>query len=126
MRKQRGITFSNTVWKDLKRRGFIFLRPELLEHSAQVDIFSNAKTIIATHGAGLSNIVFCPPGTKVFELFNKTLSTHAFYTLAHFGGLDYSCAVLDPLEIDKSVNPIDNQCHLDSVSYFEWIDKMGI
>jgi capsular polysaccharide biosynthesis protein len=126
MRGQRGLTFSDVVRRELERRGFIFVRPELLDHNSQVELFANASAVIATHGAGLSNLAFCQPGTKVLELFNKTLSTHAFYTIAEFGGLDYSCAVTDPLEPAKSGKPIDDDCHLDASTFFQWVDAVGL
>jgi len=126
MRGQRGLTFSDVVRRDLEKRGFVFVRPELLDHNSQVELFANASVIIATHGAGLSNLAFCQPGTKVLELFNNTLSTHAFYTVAHFGGLDYSCCVTDPLEPAKSGKPIDDDCHLDESTYSQWISAVGL
>ena len=123
MRNQRGVTFSDVVRKDLESKGFIFVRTQLLDHNTQVELFSNAREIIASHGAGLSNLVFCRPGTKVLELFNKTLSTHAFYTVSHFGGLVYSCAVTTSLKPDKSGKPIHDSSHLDEITYFQWINS---
>lgn len=36
----------------------------------QVTIFANAEIVVAPHGSGLTNLVFCPPDTKVVELFS--------------------------------------------------------
>ena len=126
MRNQRGVTFSEVVQRDLERRGFIFVRMHLLDHNTQVEIFSNASVIIASHGAGLSNLAFCRPGTKVLELFNNILSTHAFYTVAHFGGLSYSCAVTDTLKPARSGESIYDDCHLDAATYFQWVDAVDL
>jgi capsular polysaccharide biosynthesis protein len=35
----------------------------------QVGLFASASVIVAIHGAGLANLVFSRPGTKVIELF---------------------------------------------------------
>jgi len=35
----------------------------------QIELFSNADVVIGTHGAGLANILFCKPNTKVIEIF---------------------------------------------------------
>ena len=34
----------------------------------QINIFSEAKIVIGLHGAGLSNLLFCQPKTKVIEI----------------------------------------------------------
>ena len=35
----------------------------------QVDAFAAAQVVVAPHGAALGNLVFCPPGVRVLELF---------------------------------------------------------
>jgi capsular polysaccharide biosynthesis protein len=34
----------------------------------QILLFQSAEFVIGAHGAGLSNLLFCEPGTKVIEL----------------------------------------------------------
>lgn len=125
VRPQRGISFSSGALSTLKDKGFIFVRPELMDHRTQVALFANASAIIAPHGAGLSNLVFCKPGTHVLELFNKTLATHAFYTVALFGGLDYSCTVREAEEEPSSGKPIDKDSYLDEEILHEWLLSVG-
>lgn len=36
----------------------------------QIAVFANAKVIVAPHGSGLTNLVFCSPKTTVIELFS--------------------------------------------------------
>ena len=38
--------------------------------------------IVAPHGAGLSNLVFCRPGTTVIEIFSPQWLNLAFWKLA--------------------------------------------
>ena len=33
----------------------------------QIDLFRTARLVFGPHGAGLANLVFCPPGTKFLE-----------------------------------------------------------
>jgi len=47
---------------------FKLIDPSKLSLSQQVEAFSNAEIILGPHGAGLSNIMFCNPGTKVIEI----------------------------------------------------------
>ena len=39
-----------------------------MEMAEQIRLFASAKLVIAQHGAGLSNIVTCAPGTHVVEI----------------------------------------------------------
>ena len=41
------------------------LADEILD---QISFFLNAKVVLAPYGSGLANIVFCNPGTKVYEI----------------------------------------------------------
>lgn len=51
-------------------------------------VIRNATHIIAPHGAGLANIIFATPGTRVLELFCAHLSPE-FYKMSLSRGLDY-------------------------------------
>ena len=52
----------------LNSLGFKLIDPSKLSLSEQVDAFSNAEIILGPHGAGLTNLMFCNPGTKVIEI----------------------------------------------------------
>jgi len=53
----------------------------------QIHIFSSAKFIVSPNGAGLTNLVFCTPGTRVVELFART--ANIFMRIGSFVGLDH-------------------------------------
>ncbi|WP_276372042.1 glycosyltransferase family 61 protein [Chryseolinea sp. H1M3-3] len=55
----------------------------------QADIFNSASLVVGAHGAGLSNLVFCEPGTKVLEFFPDRYVRHLFYDLANKRGAEY-------------------------------------
>jgi len=45
-------------------------RPELLNTiDSQAEIFKNAKFLVGSHGAGLTNLIFMKPGSHVIEFF---------------------------------------------------------
>lgn len=56
----------------LLEQGFEIVRPEELSFVEQLDLFSEAAAIIGPTGAGLSNMVFAPPGCKVIVLAGAT------------------------------------------------------
>ena len=52
----------------LRENGYKVINPQLYEIDEQIEIFSNAEKIIAPHGSNLANIIFCKPGTEIFEI----------------------------------------------------------
>lgn len=49
----------------LVARGYVIIEAEKLTFSQQVQLFENAKAIVAPTGAALCNAIFCKPGTQV-------------------------------------------------------------
>lgn len=61
----------------------------------QIRLFNEAAIIVGPHGAGFTNILWCQPGTKVFEFFYGGYTPPYFYYLSQLLGLDYSYLVED-------------------------------
>jgi hypothetical protein len=55
----------DTFFEDLN---FIVFDSSVHSISEQIAAFKNADLVIAVHGAGLTNIVYCRPGTVVIEI----------------------------------------------------------
>lgn len=75
-------------------RGFDVVQLETSTFAQQVEMFANAEQIVATHGAGLANLLYARPGTRVLEL-NTDLDGRGglrpwFYYLAQGARLRYS------------------------------------
>ena len=87
--KRRRIINEPELWSALESRGFIKLRLEELTWPEQITAFRSAKTIVASHGAGLANLVFCKPGTRIVELFNRSYVNPCYWRLASLQALDY-------------------------------------
>ena len=54
----------------LYSEGFQTIFLEEMTVLEQVAVFSNAEVIVASHGSGLTNLVFCSPKTKIIEIFS--------------------------------------------------------
>jgi hypothetical protein len=80
---------------ELERRGFTVLDPGSLTVQEQIDIFHGAEIVLAPHGAGLTNITFCRPGTKVIEMFAPSYVHLGLWNIAVAVGLDYRYLVGD-------------------------------
>ena len=68
---KQGIDNEDELIKILSSLGFIIFSPEDYNLDRQIEAFTNAKIVIGLHGAGLTNMLFCPLGTVIVELGKK-------------------------------------------------------
>lgn len=73
----------------LKPFGFVSVTMDGLSVAEQANLFGNARVIIATHGAALTNLIFARVGTKVIELFPPGVDETSFFTAATHSRLEY-------------------------------------
>nr|WP_283949759.1 glycosyltransferase family 61 protein [Limobrevibacterium gyesilva] len=73
--------------------GFVPVRLERLSLAEQIALFANAEIVVAPHGAGLANIVFAQPGSRVVELHADFWVNWCFRRLAAVFDLRYDCVV---------------------------------
>lgn len=64
----RRVLNESEVISALTRRGFQCVQLEGMPLVQQIQLFQQAKTIVAPHGAGLANMVFAQPGATVIEI----------------------------------------------------------
>lgn len=76
----------------------------LEEHTIQEQarLFASAHTIVATHGAALTNLVFASPGAQVVELFGPSRTYNNFQVLSHLMGLKYHGLLTSPQGLSRS------------------------
>ncbi len=90
---KRRVTNEDEVVALLSQHGFDVIVPSALAYDSQVAAFAGASHVVGPHGAGLANIVFCRPGTRVLEAFHPRYGTAAYANLARNGRLDYAALV---------------------------------
>jgi hypothetical protein len=66
----------------LAPRGFEAVAMETLTFDQQVSLMGETEAIVAPHGAGLTNMIFCPPGATVVEIADADYPNPNFYALA--------------------------------------------
>jgi capsular polysaccharide biosynthesis protein len=86
---KRGILNENDVIDFLEKEGFLIVHLEDLSTSEQVEIFKKSCCIISSHGAGLSNLVFCNPKSKVIEIFSPNYIEPLYWYLCNLVNLEY-------------------------------------
>ena len=96
--RRRKISNEAELWSELQAAGFAKVRLEELTWPEQINAFRHAKVVVAPHGAGLANLVFCRPGTRAVEIFNRSYLHGCFWRLAALQGLDYRPVVPDAAE----------------------------
>lgn len=74
--------------KHLKAIGFDMLLTEEMCFQDKIELFQNVNTVVASHGAGLTNLIWGNPGTRVIEIFSS-LNNDCYARLALSLGMDY-------------------------------------
>ncbi|MFP4007427.1 MAG: glycosyltransferase family 61 protein [Spirulinaceae cyanobacterium] len=119
--RYRKVLNEDKVWEILKNLGFKTVELEGLSIEGQAAIFNQAKIIIAPHGAGLTNLVFCAPGTKVIEIYSPNYVNVCYYSLCQELGLDYYYLLGEgkqpPEGIDPHIVGDDIQVNLDKLKH---------
>lgn len=85
---RRHISNETELLECLKRFNFEVVYLEELSIAEQISVFKNASVIVAPHGAGLSNVIFCE-NASVIEIFNPNYGTAGFRLLAQLVGSEY-------------------------------------
>jgi hypothetical protein len=92
----------------LTYHGFETVRLEEMTPAEQIDLFAAASFVIAPHGGGLANLLFCAPGARVLEFSPDFAFRPQYWLMAEKLGLNY--AVLPCQTYDGS---FDGVLHVD-------------
>lgn len=87
--KRRKLANPQEIEPLLQSFGFEAVFLEEMSLVEQVATFASAEAVVAPHGAGLSNLVYCSPGTPVIELFSPHYLVTCYWNLASDNDLRY-------------------------------------
>jgi capsular polysaccharide biosynthesis protein len=110
------------VLGQLSQLGFVSIRLSDYSMTEQAHMFHEASAIVAAHGAGLSNLVFCKPGTVVVEILPPRWMAPCFTALAIAAGCDYRHVVATEAPLSSGAGP--NQANI-QVSVTDLIEVVG-
>jgi len=108
---RRKLVNEDDLWPILAAVGFERVRMEKLTFCEQVTLMRETAMLVAPHGAGLTNMMFCPEATHVVEIADLEMPNPNFYALAAAMGHHYwliegeACRDARPLERDLWVDP---------------------
>ncbi len=77
------------LWPGLSSLGFSMVRLAEMSVPEQIAIVRGASVIVAPHGMGLTHIAFHPGRPRVVELFNGSVGTSSYATIAQALGFSY-------------------------------------
>jgi hypothetical protein len=99
----RKLTNEDELFEKLAIHGFERYCLSKLSLLEQITLFNHADTIIALHGAGLTNLIFSNPGTKVIEIFQARADATYWYASQTLG-LNHTC--IQTCEFDQKENVV--------------------
>jgi capsular polysaccharide biosynthesis protein len=85
----RHLVGEQALWPALQRRGFERVCMEDLAFEAQVRLMQQTRVLLAPHGAGLTNMLFCPSAAEVLEIADPGYPNPNFYAMAAALGHGY-------------------------------------
>lgn len=103
---RRRLLNEDAVLEKLLPLGFEVLVCEEMAPAEQVKAFSQAHTIVAPHGAGLTNLIFAPEGCRIFEInLNDKINRGHYWFLSRLLGHSFEC--VDAEKANLSGNEFD-------------------
>jgi capsular polysaccharide biosynthesis protein len=78
----------------LTDQGFDVVSLGGLAFEDQVRLFRNAELIVSPHGAGLANVIFCRPGTRLLELMPAVRDTRSIERLSAISGVRHEVELI--------------------------------
>jgi hypothetical protein len=96
---KRKILNEDAIFKLFETKGFVRYELSKLSVAEQILLFNQAEMVVGEHGAGMTNCLFCQPGTKVIEIFQALIDSGPWW-ITQVMGLDYSC--IKTVKVDAS------------------------
>jgi hypothetical protein len=107
----------------LRDIGFNIVNPSEIPLSEQIAHFRAAKVVLSAHGAGLTNILFCRPGTTLIEIFPEGgVHGSAFLRIASHLDFDYYFVVGTRIETSAGrANPNNSDLSVEKEPFLAFV-----
>ena len=86
---------SSRLKKRLLELGFFVVRPESVDLVKQIELFKNAKVVVAQGGAALTNVMLMPAGSHVIEISGEG-NTLCFYEMCKVFNIEHTMIKATP------------------------------
>lgn len=92
-----GVSRQVQRWEEIRNKllplGFVEFDPGQASLAEQASVFRGAGIVVGAHGAALTNLVFCQPGTRVLEMFGADYVNPCYRNLCAAAGLEHHAVV---------------------------------
>jgi len=122
----RRIVNDDEVIKYLEKFGFRSVKLETMSIAEQASCLAAAKVVVAPHGGGLTNLVFCSPGTKVIELFSPLYVPYCYWMISNLCGLEHYYLIGDLVDEETPTKPLHKNMRLDLNSLKKLLTIAGV
>ncbi len=96
VKNNRRILNEDKIFKLFEKKGFKRYQLSDLSVRQQIILFNQAEIVVGEHGAGLTNSLFCKPGTQIIEIFQALIDS-SFWWISQVMGLHYACVTTVPV-----------------------------
>lgn len=109
--QRRKLLNEDDIWPLLQEKGFEKVFMEELSFREQITLMQESKIVMAPHGAAITNVLFCQPGTHIVEIADLSFPNPNFYALASAMSHNYwilnaeGIGDVHPLEKDLRIDP---------------------
>ena len=103
---RRSIVNQQELLRALQPLGFEPICLERLPLTTQIERFHGAECVVGAHGAGLTNLLFCRPGTIAVEIGTPYRVLPCFAEIAHHRGLRHHLELAQPVNV-RHFDPIE-------------------
>jgi capsular polysaccharide biosynthesis protein len=111
----------------LEPLGFVLVDPGELSVAEQIRHFAEAECVVGAHGAGMTNIAFCPPGATVVELFPPDYVNVCYWALAStVDALQYHYVIGDglPTRVRSKYHGVMSDVHVDPAAVAAFVGEL--
>ncbi|MEG4805513.1 tetratricopeptide repeat protein [Microcoleus sp. ARI1-B5] len=110
----------------VEKFGFRSVKLETMSVAEQARCLAAAKVVVAPHGGGLTNLVFCSPGTKVIEIFSPLYVPHCYWMISNLCGLEHYYLLGDLVDDPTQKYPGHKDMRVDLNSLEKLINLAGV
>lgn len=118
---RRRLLNEDELWPIAERQGFEKVLMETLSFEEQIQLMGETAVLLAPHGAGLTNMMFCQPGAQVIEIADLGFPNPNFYAVASAMGLNYW---LVPAEGVGEMHPLEKDLRVDTAAVREVLEAV--
>jgi hypothetical protein len=106
------------IWPNIKK-----VNLENMELKSQIELFSKANLVVGQHGAGLTNIMWCPKGSKIFEIDKNMGRLHFANMSTYLGHVHFKYAAVKTPMNNIRQKQIAERIHVDLLEFKDFIES---